>query len=641
MISTAPCFLDEQIAALAREETFLRDQWLFIQHAKTEHVFLLKEGELHLFGTAGGQQILIGQVYSPNTPVGLNAFHPPFRHEVEARVHSESAVILKWKRSELMAFLKVNPKQAYDFYRFFNTQAHRLIEESSELFLSMTGAGKALKPDLNLAAGERSPLEQDEDDATLFLLQSPFFEVFEEKHLKVLAPLLQRFQYAATDVIYLQGGEYTGINLLESGEIQFSRNNSMPDGEQTVWFRSISTPGYLLGSSGVLSQVSDMTVTVSKDAVVYHLPIEAIRALEEKDPQFGLKLQKRVSWLLMNQLRMVQTRLLSAEFEEEINVVTNLIENNQAKLSLNSPLHAVPHLLQEKLTTRQGLEFLHQVELKGNTNERNLASLSLDNLQETQKETEFFEGLMEIYGSVVTAPKDTSVVQLQTKCNEAARKAFSIPSINLKGYNNFPEQPGHIFIYNHLINDPYYTLPNQFQITLDAHYLSMLLYEKYGKPAMRIVRVGRESEYAHEDYYERLGFLNVYTAESRKLENMKELKQVQREQLFKELEEMLARGTNIIVSPEGTSYPTDQSPGKFKTGMFRMAMAMENEPLIVPIVVANFDQRIPNNTFLSEVKEPFKISEKVKQTKGDLKKFLEGYQQTYKGYIQELLNDPD
>ncbi|MEQ9231457.1 MAG: cyclic nucleotide-binding domain-containing protein, partial [Cyclobacteriaceae bacterium] len=479
---------------MAKEEVLGRDERLFVQHARAEHIFLLLDGNLKFYGSAGAQQILIGQLYSPNSPVGLSAFHPPYRHEVEARVNSESATILKWKRAELFDFLASKPELAINFFGFINTQGQRLIEESSELFLSMTGAGKSLKPDIILTKKEQSPLEQDEDDATLFLLQSPFFEVFEEKFLRVLAAHLQRYQYASGDVLHLQGGACSGIDILESGEVQFSRNNVTTQGEQTVWFRSISTPGYLLGSSGVLNQISDMTVTVSKDAVVYHLPIEAIRSLENGQPEFGRKLQERVSWLLMNQLRMVQTRLLSAEFVEEAIVVTNLIENNQSKLSLDSPLHSVPHLLKEKLTTKKGLEILHQVELQGMNHERNLASLSLDNLQKTQKETEFFHGLMGIYSSVVSASADSSTGDLQISCNEAAHKAFSIPSINLKGYNNLPEKPGHIFIYNHLLNDPYYTLPNQFQITLDAHYLSALLYEKYGKPALRIVRIGREAE---------------------------------------------------------------------------------------------------------------------------------------------------
>ncbi len=640
MISETPYFLDDQIVALAKEEVLGRDERLFVQHARAEHIFLLVDGNLKFYGSAGAQQILTGQLYSPNSPVGLSAFHPPYRHEVEARVNSESATILKWKRAELFDFLAIMPELAINFFGFINTQGQRLIEESSELFLSMTGAGKSLKPDIILTKKEESPLEQDEDDATLFLLQSPFFEVFEEKFLRVLAAHLQRYQYASGDVLYLQGGACSGIDILESGEVQFSRNNVTTQGEQTVWFRSISTPGYLLGSAGVLNQVSDMTVTVSKDAVVYNLPIEVIRTLEKRELEFGLKLQERVSWLLMNQLRMVQARLLSAEFVEETIVVTNLIRNNQSKLSLDSPLHIVPHLLKEKLTTRQGLEMLHQVELNGKNHERNLASLSLDNLQKTQKEMAFYEGLMRIYSSVVSAPEASTPEALQIQCNDAARKAFKVPSVSVSGYNNLPEKSGHIFIYNHLLNDPYYTLPNQFQITLDAHYLSAVLYEKYGKSAVRIVRIGREAEYAHEDYYDRLGFLNVYTVDSRQVENLKEKKRLKREQLFAQIEEKLAHGINVIISPEVTSYPTDQSPGKFKTGIFRMAMDMKVEPLIVPIVAANFDLRISDNTFLCEIKEPFRISERLqREPRKDLKAFLAKYQKEYKGYVQELTSN--
>ena len=90
--------------------------------------------------------------------------------------------------------------------------------------------------------------------------------------------------------------------------------------------------------------------------------------------------------MINNRLRAVRTRLIATQFDEEIFVVSTLLKSNSTKLSVHSPLHSIPQLLKDKLTISKGLEVLHQVELKGKGAEKNLASLSLDNLHKTQKE---------------------------------------------------------------------------------------------------------------------------------------------------------------------------------------------------------------------------------------------------------------
>ena len=68
-----------------------------------------------------------------------------------------------------------------------------------------------------------------------------------------------------------------------------------------------------------------------------------------------------------------------------------------------------------------------------------------------------------------------------------------------------------IFIYNHLDNHPYYTVDDDFQITLDSHFISSLILNKYYQdPGIRVSRYSLEGEKNHHAYYNRLGFIRVY-----------------------------------------------------------------------------------------------------------------------------------
>ncbi len=49
----------------------------------------------------------------------------------------------------------------------------------------------------------------------------------------------------------------------------------------------------------------------------------------------------------------------------------------------------------------------------------------------------------------------------------------------------------------------------------------MVLYKKYGEPGIRTVRIGQGQEYGHQNYYNNLGYINVYTKESEQTTNNK------------------------------------------------------------------------------------------------------------------------
>ena len=166
---------------------------------------------------------------------------------------------------------------------------------------------------------------------------------------------------------------------------------------------------------------------------------------------------------------------------------------------------------------------------------------------------------------------------------------------------------------------------------------AVILDPRYEDSGIRVVRTSRGTEYGHQNYYDRLGHVSVYTAESDQLEETAEQRRARRNEFFEVAGAHLKAGTNLILSPEGTSYWTEDSPGTFKPGAFRLAASVEPEPKIVPMAVANFDRRVHSTVYAVVIKPPFRISEVVTnpQNPQEMRRFLLEYQLTYTTYVRE------
>ena len=357
-----------------------------------------------------------------------------------------------------------------------------------------------------------------------------------------------------------------------------------------------------------------------------------------RDPTLALALVRRLLWLVSNQLRAARALFISRQFEHEILAVRNLLEQSCTQLSVSSPVHRLPHLLQSAYTRSDAFACLEQMVQSGDTLERSLAQLCLDILGEVRREHEFFEALRRVYHDVVTAPSETLAREVRKVCARGFRDAYRLVRYVVEGEEYLPKTSGHIFIFNHLKNHEYNTLPNNFQLTLDSHFVSAVILDpRYGDSGIRVVRKSRGTEYGHQNYYDRLGHISVYTAESDQLEETAEQKRVRRNEFFEIAGAHLRAGTNLILSPEGTSYWTEDSPGPFKPGAFRLAASVDPEPRIVPIAVANFDRRVHSTVHAVLIKPSFLISEVVTdpQDPEQMRRFLRDYQQTYATYVRE------
>ncbi|MDP8946786.1 MAG: 1-acyl-sn-glycerol-3-phosphate acyltransferase [Actinomycetota bacterium] len=192
---------------------------------------------------------------------------------------------------------------------------------------------------------------------------------------------------------------------------------------------------------------------------------------------------------------------------------------------------------------------------------------------------------------------------------------------------------------NHLSNHLDNLLPNDFILTLDTHFVSsMILLKKYGEAPVRVVRKSDPGEYGHQKFYDRLGYIYVYSGYVDPADDPLVSPEQRRRLFLDTAEEHLRSGRNIVICPEGTSSETENSPLPFKTGAFHLAASIRPEPLIVPVAVANFDKKLTRTRTAAVVHEPIRLSEHLGENIGReaLREFVNDHvYQRFKEYVRE------
>ena len=571
-------------------------------------------------------EVLVCQISEPMSTLGLNGLSERKRYTYKVVVASEQASFFEVPISTMAQTIK-------------NDSENLLLKKvCGSLYHQLRHA--LLKQTDLLNAARFRPLQKDREffispeaeksEVVSLMRRSPFLDQFDEKQLSQIASIVERREYEPDEVLYIQDRLTNGLFILIHGEVAIKRL----EGDIEIQQRSINNPGFIFGWSCAIGEKDICSAVTTQKTSIYFIHQKDLMVLLQKDSKFAHRFLMRLLWLMGNQINAAFVRYVGLLGKHNLQAVYQLIENNKSRLALGSPLHQVAHLLSNTNTKQLAYDALSKLVQHGSHLERHIASLSLELLQEDMQELKFAKGLQYIY-ETVAEQDDKNPDEVRKACAIATKKVFDNVQFNIEGWENLPDESGNIFIYNHLYNHSYYTLNNKFQITLDSHFVSAkILDEKYNDPGIRTVRIGRGQEYGHQNYYNKLGHINVYTKESDTTDQ--ESKKETRSIFYNTAADCLREGNNLVISPEGTSYSSEESPGPFKMGVFKLAMTTEPEPYIVPLVLINFDRRIPDGLFYCKILPPFKLSEKLPQKDTEhLAKFVKAYQETYKAYVQE------
>jgi CRP-like cAMP-binding protein len=627
--------IQDSLKHQGKKITLEHGQYVTRQYEKGHSFYLLEEGKLSVAARKDTEDdpVYLGNINLSYAPIGWTAFNEPNRYSADIKIASPKARLIQFDLRILKKQINDDLEFAIGFYQFILHRANFLIAES------LSHLAKVAPTWLPPESHSQDTFEEfalPTQNLSEFLQKTPFFEVFDDRLLSKVAHSITRRDFRPGDIIAHQGQNKDGFYLLDQGWVDFTFEDAKG---KKILFRSISTPGFNVGWMGLTKSENYATIIARRTTSMYHIDECELNRLLEENKELALLFFKRLLWLVNHQIQMIRARFLTFTFDIEWIAVKTLIEANATRLSLNSKLHEVPHLLKNKQTQKRAFDLLHELHDSGISHERHIASLALDNLQELSKEHRFYNGLINVYQQVTYLPDTTEKELARKLCALSTIDAFDAVDYTIEGWENLPEESGHIFIYNHLKNHPYNTLPNNFQVTLDSHFISSLIsYKKYEDPGLRVVRVGKDIEYGHQEYYEKLGHIDVYTSESEERHQTSVEREIARQKFYEKAADYLMKKKNLIISPEGTSYETSESPGVFRSGAFRLAMHLAHEPMIIPVVMANFDKRARNNQFRCRILKPYKMSDFVNDAtdKNEMKEFLSKQQDIFKKQILDL-----
>jgi CRP-like cAMP-binding protein/1-acyl-sn-glycerol-3-phosphate acyltransferase len=438
------------------------------------------------------------------------------------------------------------------------------------------------------------------------LRASSFFDAIGPRDLEALATGTRWLSYEAGELIFSEGEPATRFYVLVEGSVQLCVSSES--------LQSIRHAGDPIGWSALLEPYAyRATATAREPTRLLALDRDMLDRRARVRPVFGAALMRALIGLGGDRLRAARVRLVARRYDDEVRAIGSLVRQSGALLHAASPLHRLPHHLENRLTLDDAFHLIDVLEADGDDVERRLATLCADVLEDVRRELWLYQRLQAIYDTVAGAPASMQPEEVRARSMHEFRELFSGTSYRILGREHLPGRPGHIFVMNHLMNHPDNVLPNGFILTLDTHFVaSLILFERYGEAPIRVIRKERPDEYGHQLFYDRLGYVYVYSGHvDPKAAEPAVAAEARRRVFLDAAAAHLRRGTNIVICPEGTSTSTEEWPVRFRRGAFQLAAEVDPEPLIVPIAVANFDKKLTRTPTRAVVHEPFRLSEHV------------------------------
>src|SRR5918998_839548 len=248
------------------------------------------------------------------------------------------------------------------------------------------------------------------------LCNSPFFEGLDPEHIKHFARLARTETFEPGERIIVQGEPATSFYVLVEGKIELAfrkPGDEVPQNEEAglemegqAPLHLVSHPGYPVGWASIVEPHRYRATAVArKHTEMLMLSRDLFENYAKERPDFGLAFMRRILWLIGNHLRMTRTRLVAARYGNVPQTVRALLEQNAAVLGVTSPLHKIPHYLENRLTLDDAHRTLEVLKTDGDEAERELAAQIADLLDDVWQEVRIFQQLQSIYEMVAGAPE--------------------------------------------------------------------------------------------------------------------------------------------------------------------------------------------------------------------------------------------
>lgn len=625
---------DNIIQALAEQAdltTLSAGEMLARQFEVGHNLYFVLSGEISISIPLqdSGKSYHVGLINQKYAPIGWSAFRHPSRYATSFQA-TKSTQLIYWPIHKLQKLLDAETEFAQAFLSF-------VYKQSLPVLTNIQNLTRPFFANESLAFEETRPLINPEKqtqtlkESIALLSNTAFCESFSQSEIHAIAKHATIILAHQGDILSQQDQPEDGLYILIKGKAIVSYQTEAGD---ILTTRTIAREGTILAwCTSDADQRNRATIISSRDSTVLFIKREDLLAVFEQMPKLAIKYWYRLIWLIGTHLVSARMRYLSQIAGDEVLAVNSMIEQSAAVLPVSSPLYKVGNLLKHAVTTDEAFGVLYRCLHFGQRIERTVAGMSLDILKDLQRENAFYRKLASIYDNVNTAPEELSTMDVRRLGTEQFKQAFQQVPYIIKGMENLPKKQGSLFIYNHLLGSHSTQLPNGFRYSLDAQFISsMIISQQYGVAAQRVVRRSKQHEYWRDAYYERFG--NIF------VDSWGTLTQgtASYDEFIHKSQATLRSDTPLIVSPEGKSFPTNESPGELLPYVFELAGSFDasEEPWIVPIAVANFDKRADHNIYSVVIKPAFRLSERVDiNDKDALCTFLKTYQEEFRAAVEE------
>ncbi|MCH9816793.1 MAG: cyclic nucleotide-binding domain-containing protein, partial [Actinomycetia bacterium] len=406
------------------------------------------------------------------------------------------------------------------------------------------------------------------------LAGAPFFDPFSADDLTLIARDAVMVDFAGGQTLFELDQPADTLHVLVSGvvELVFPHEEAADTSGIGIGERwTVADSGRIVGWSALVPPYAYNATAIAAEPVsTLAIPGDSLRDLATENPALGVLLMRQVLTVIGNRIRETRIRRVAQRYDDEVLAVELLIEENSEQLSITSPLRKLPIYLRNRLTISDAFAAIELLTVHGDELERSLAEVCLDLMTRMRRELDIFQRLQAIYQQVAAADSTRSPSQLRDDCSAAFCDLFEETDYVIRGMDLLPDSPGQLFIMNHLTNDDENLLPNGFRLTIDTHFVAaMILFRKYGQAPVRVIRKANPDEYAHQMYYDRLGYIYVYRGHVDPVGLAKGADERERRRDFLlQTSSCLEHGENVVICPEGNCCDTEDSPLPFKAGAF-------------------------------------------------------------------------